>query len=96
MEHPGWCALQAAGIEVERRQVRPEVDVQPLAPGRLGVPQGTADQRGGNVLPLMVAGDLREHGGAGHPKYRTASDGFDTDRARLLIGGTCGNLVFAS
>jgi hypothetical protein len=56
MDHSGWRALEAAGIEVERRQVRPEVDVQPLAPGRLGVPHGVADQRGGNALPLMVAG----------------------------------------
>jgi hypothetical protein len=60
------------------------------------VPQVTADQRGGNALPLMIAGDLREHGGAGHPKYRTASDGSDTNRARLLIGGRVENLVFAS
>jgi hypothetical protein len=32
MDHSGWRALEAAGIEVERRQARPEVDVQPLAP----------------------------------------------------------------
>jgi hypothetical protein len=58
MDHSGWRALKAAGMEVERRQVRPEVDVQPLAPGRLGVAHGMADQRGGGALPLMVAGDL--------------------------------------
>jgi len=58
MDHSGWRALEAPGIEVERREVRPEVDVQPLAPGRLGVPHGMADQRGGNALPLMFAGDL--------------------------------------
>ena len=58
MDHSGWRALEAVGIEVGRRQVRAEVDVQPLAPSRLGVPHGLADQRGGNNPPLMVAGDL--------------------------------------
>jgi hypothetical protein len=50
MDHSGWRALEAVGIEVERRQVRAEVDVQPLAPSRLGVPHSTADQRGGDAL----------------------------------------------
>jgi hypothetical protein len=58
MDQSGWRALKAAGIKVERRQVRPEVDVQPLAPSRLGVPHGMAHQRRGNALPLMLAGDL--------------------------------------
>ena len=58
MDQSGRRALKAAGIEVERRQARAEVDVQPLAPGRLGVPHGVANQGGGNALPLMVAGDL--------------------------------------
>ena len=49
MDHSGWRALKAAGIQVERRQLRPEVDVQPLTPGRPGVPRGMADQRGGNA-----------------------------------------------
>jgi hypothetical protein len=47
MDHSGWRAREAAGIEVEGRQVRPEVNVQPLTPGRLGVPHRVADQRGG-------------------------------------------------
>src|SRR5215469_18354563 len=58
MDHSCWRALKAAGIKLERRQVRPEVDVQPLAPSLLGVPQGMADQHGGNALPLMLAGDF--------------------------------------
>jgi hypothetical protein len=70
MDQSGWRALEAAGIEVERRQVRAEVDVQPFAPGRLGVPHGVADQCGGDALPLMVAGDL-----AGRARHRTGPDG---------------------
>jgi hypothetical protein len=58
MDHSGWRGPETAGIEVERRQMLFEVDVQPLATGRLGVPGSMADQRGGNALSLMLTGDL--------------------------------------
>jgi len=32
--------------------------MKPLATRRLGVPNGDADQRGGDALPLMLTGDL--------------------------------------
>jgi hypothetical protein len=58
VDHPGWRGPEAAGIEVERRQVFFEVDVQPLATSRLGVPDGLADQGSSNAPPLMPTGDL--------------------------------------
>jgi hypothetical protein len=58
VDQPGWSGPEAAGIEVERRQVPFEVDVKPLTAGRLGVPDGLAHKRGGNAPPLMLTGDL--------------------------------------
>ena len=49
---------EAAGIEIERGEVLLEVHVQPLAPGRLGVPGGMADKRRRDPLPLVFAGDF--------------------------------------
>jgi hypothetical protein len=58
VDQPGWGGPKAAGLDVEGGQALGEVDVQPLATRRLGVPGSQADQRGGNAPPLMLSGDL--------------------------------------
>jgi hypothetical protein len=58
VDQPSGGGPEAAGIEVERREVLLEVDVKPLASGLFGVPGGMADKRGGNAPPLMLTGDL--------------------------------------
>src|SRR5215813_14091728 len=58
MYEPGCGLLEAAGIVVERSEVLFEVDVQPLAPGCLGVPGSVADKCRGDSLSLMLTGDL--------------------------------------
>jgi hypothetical protein len=64
MDQSGWRGLEAAGIDVECGQVVFEIDVQPLAASRHGVPGSMADKRGADTLPLMLTGDLgiREEG----------------------------------
>jgi len=58
MDEPGCGRPEAAGIEVERSKMLFKVHMQPLAPARLGVPDGMADQCRGDPLPLVLAGDL--------------------------------------
>ena len=58
VDQPGCSGPKAAGIEVERREVLLEVDVEPFATSLLGVPGGMADKRGGNAPPLILTGDL--------------------------------------
>lgn len=58
MNQPGWSGPKAAGIEVECRQVLLEVDVKPLAPGRLCMHRSMADKRSANALPLILTSDL--------------------------------------
>jgi hypothetical protein len=58
VNQPGWSGPEAAGIEVERRQVVLEIDVKPLAPGRLCMHRSVADKRGANTLPLILTSDL--------------------------------------
>jgi hypothetical protein len=58
VDKPGWGMPEAAGIEVERRQVLLEVDVEPLATCRGGMPDCMTHQSGANALPLMLPGDL--------------------------------------
>jgi hypothetical protein len=58
VDEPGFAGPEAAGSEVERSEVLFEVHVQPLTPGRLGVPGSTADKRRGDPLSLMLTGDL--------------------------------------
>lgn len=58
VDEPGCGGAETAGFEVEPGEVLFEVHVQPLAPGRLGVPGGMADKRRGDSLPLVLCGDL--------------------------------------
>ncbi len=58
VDQPGWGRPEAAGIEVERRQVLLEIDVEPLATCRLGMPDSMTHKGGANALPLMLNGDL--------------------------------------
>jgi hypothetical protein len=58
VDEPGCGGPEAAGIEVEPGEMVFEVDVQPLAPGRLGMPDSMADKRRGDPLPLIAGGDL--------------------------------------
>ena len=58
VDESGCGRPEAAGIEIERSEVLFEVHVQPLAPGRLGVPGAMADKRRDDPLPLVLAGDL--------------------------------------
>ncbi len=58
MNQTGWSGPEAAGIEVEHRQVLLEVDVKPLTPGRLRMYRSMADKRGADTLPLILAFDL--------------------------------------
>src|SRR5262249_12355290 len=58
VDKPGWGRPEAAGIEVERRQVLLEIDVEPLATRCRGMPDSMTHQGGANALPLMLTGDL--------------------------------------
>ena len=58
VDEPGCGGAEAAGIEVEPGEMLFEVHVQPLAPGRLGVPGSMAGKRRGDPLPLILGGDL--------------------------------------
>src|SRR5215472_12542146 len=58
VDEPSGGGPKAAGIEVEPGEMLFEVHVQPLAPGRLGVPGSMADKRRGDPLPLILGGDL--------------------------------------
>lgn len=58
VDEPGCRGAEAAGIEVEPSEMLVEVHVQPLAPGRLGVPGSTVDKRRGDPLSLTLSGDL--------------------------------------
>ena len=58
VDKPGCGGVEAAGVDVEPGEMLFEVHVQPLAPGRLGVPGSMADKRRGDPLPLVLAGDL--------------------------------------
>lgn len=58
VDEPGCGGTEAAGIEVEPGEMLFEVHVQPLAPGRLGVPGSMADKRRGDPLPLIPGGNL--------------------------------------
>ena len=57
-DQPGWRGLEATGIEIERREVLFEVNVKPLAVGRLGVLGSMADKRRRDTPPLIRTGDL--------------------------------------
>src|ERR1700728_4755647 len=59
MDQAGVGTAEAAGVEVEGGEVRLEVNVQPLAPGSLGVSGCTPDQLGTNALVLMASASLR-------------------------------------
>jgi len=58
VDDPGARGAEPAGVEVEAGQLVPEVDVQPLATGRLGLSRGEADDLGGDALALMVTSHL--------------------------------------
>lgn len=58
VDEPGCGGPEAAGIEVEPGEMLFEVHVQPLAPGRFGVPGSMAGKRRGDPLPLILGGDL--------------------------------------
>jgi hypothetical protein len=58
VDQPGWRGLEATGIEIERREVFFEVNVKPLAVGRLVVLGSMADKRRRDTPPLMRFGDL--------------------------------------
>jgi len=58
VDEPSCGGPEAAGIEVEPGEMLFEVHVQPLAPGRLGVPGSMAGKRRGDPLPLILGGDL--------------------------------------
>src|SRR5215472_8691783 len=58
VNEPGRGGPEAAGIEVERSEVVSEIYMQPLAPGRFGVPGSMANERRGDPLPLVLTGDL--------------------------------------
>src|SRR5690348_11608581 len=58
VNEPGCGGTEAAGIEVEPREMLFEIHAQPLAPGRLGVTGSMADKRRGDPLPLTPGGDL--------------------------------------
>ena len=47
LDEPSCGGAEAAGIEVEPSEMLFEVHVQPLAPGRLGVPGSMVDKRRG-------------------------------------------------
>jgi hypothetical protein len=55
---PAEVGRKPQASEVERGEVLCEVHVQPLAPGRLGVPDSVADKRRADPVPLMLAGDF--------------------------------------
>jgi hypothetical protein len=58
VDKPGCGGAEAAGIEVEPGEMFFEVHVQPLAPGRPGVPGSMGDKRRGDPLSLIFSGDL--------------------------------------
>jgi hypothetical protein len=58
VDEPSRGGAEAAGIEVEPGEMLFEVHVQPLAPGRPGVPGSMVDQRRGDPLSLVLCGDL--------------------------------------
>ena len=58
VDEPGCGGAEAAGVEVEPGEMLFEVHVQPLAPGRLGVPGSVADKGRGDPLSLIVGGDF--------------------------------------
>ena len=57
-DQPCWSGPEAAGVEVERRQVLFEVDMQPLAASHLCVPGSAGDKRSCDAPPLIRTSDL--------------------------------------
>ena len=58
MDQTGWGWPEAAGIEVEGRQVLLEIYVQPLATCCPGMPNRMTHQGGADAFALMLNGDL--------------------------------------
>ena len=58
VNQPGRSRPEAASIEVKRGQALFEVDMEPLATCRLGVPGSGSDKRGGNTPPLLLTSNL--------------------------------------
>ena len=75
--NPNRCA----GSRASHRTSPAPYDPIPSALARSSNPSSNADARD------WTTPDCREHIGAAHPKHRTASDGFDTDRGCLSIRG---------
>lgn len=59
MYQTGVCAMEVAGVEVERRQLRFEVNVKPLTTGGFGVEDRQPDELATDSSVLMTGACLR-------------------------------------